>query len=158
MVAIPFQGPCHPFSESLLLMATLIYWLYIGKYSMSWRMLAHGYLLVSGGKDKDVPQLLHSLFTKESIFFFSRALRGDCSLVLLWCLGFLGVLQLVPALNYLAQLLLARILAASSAWLILIQLVCWQTEFCAILKAVSALWTSSNYINDKCTSKAFASC
>lgn len=39
-------------------------------------MLAHGYLSVSGGKDKDVPQLLHSLFTKESIFFFFQSAKG----------------------------------------------------------------------------------
>lgn len=78
---------------------------------------------------------------------FFRELRWDCSLVLLCSLGFFVELlvwffffQLVPGLNYQAQLLLATILAArSSAWLILIQLVCWQTEFCAILNALSGL-------------------
>lgn len=167
MVAIPFQRPYKiptdiPLGESLLLMATLIllalHWqvqdiLKDGPFPTffgfwwKWAKMFFNDLILFSLKSWFLFSVCMVLF---SVFF--RELRQDCSLGVFWCLGLLGsfvwvfgvfFFQLVAALNYPAQLLLATILGArSSAWLILIQLVCWQTEFYAILNALSGLWTS----------------
>lgn len=172
MVAIPFKKPCKIPADIPLVRVYFWWpcwscWLCIGKYSTSWRM-AHGQLSsVSGGNEQRCSSMTSFLFIKELMIFFVvlffgffQGVKGGLRFGFALVAWFFGVFfQLVPALNYLAQLLLATIPAArSSAWLIPIQLVCWQTEFCAVLTALSGLWTSFNYINNKCTSQVFASC
>lgn len=145
----------HPFSESLLLMAML-------------DLLVLHWQVQHIMKDGPWPTFFGlwwkwaKMFFKDSIPFLFRYLQGAKGglqfgfALVSW---FIGVFFQLPALNYLAQLLLATILGEkSSAWLIVIQLVCWQTEFYAIINALSGLWTSFNCINDKCTFKAFAFC